>query len=100
MDNKDARIAILENELRKFQQGKFSFADLSREIKVNYENVENLSYANTISTNFETTDTIPTFNIKWKSNVPAKTKRSDIEKIQKWLDLRLQLDTLAVQTQS
>lgn len=100
MDNKDARIALLENELRKFQQGKFSFSDLSREIKVNYDNVENLSYANMISTNFETTDTIPTFNIKWKDNVPAGTKRSDIEKIQKWLDLRLELDTLAVQSQN
>jgi len=53
-----------------------------------------------ISTNFETTDTIPTFNIKWKDNVPAGTKRSDIEKIQKWLDLRLELDTLAVQSQN
>ncbi len=98
IENKDARIELLERELLKFRRGDFSFVNLSREIKANYENVENLSFATMISTNFEKIDTIPTFTITWKNNVPARVKRTDIEKMQKWLNLRLQLDTLNVRS--
>ncbi|HSJ11592.1 MAG TPA: DUF389 domain-containing protein [Gillisia sp.] len=98
IENKDARIELLERELLKFRRGDFSFVNLSREIKANYENVENLSFATMISTNFEKIDTIPTFTITWKNNVPARVKRTDIEKMQKWLNLRLQLDTLDVRS--
>lgn len=100
IENKDARIALLENELLKFQRGEFSFTNLSKEIKANYENVESLSYATMITTNFETIDTIPTFTITWKNNVPIRARRTDIAKMQTWLDLRLQLDTLAVRSQN
>jgi len=100
IENKDARIALLEKELLKFRQGDFSFENLSREIKANYENVESLSYATMISTNFERIDTIPTFTINWKNNVPSGAKRTDIAKMQTWLDLRLQLDTLQVRSQN
>lgn len=98
IENKDARIELLERELLKFRRGDFSFVNLSREIKANYENVENLSFATMISTNFEKIDTIPTFTIKWKNNVPTRVKRTDIEKMQQWLNLRLQLDTLNVRS--
>ena len=98
IENKDARIELLERELLKFRRGDFSFVNLSREIKANYENVENLSFATMISTNFEKIDTIPTFTITWKNNVPARVKRTDIEKMQKWSNLRLQLDTLDVRS--
>ncbi|MEP6262319.1 MAG: DUF389 domain-containing protein [Gillisia sp.] len=98
IENKDARIELLERELLKFRRGDFSFVNLSREIKANYENVENLSFATMISTNFEKIDTIPTFTVTWKNNVPARAKRNDIEKMQKWLNLRLQLDTLNVRS--
>ena len=100
IENKDSRIALLEKELLKFQRGDFSFPNLSREIKANYENVESLSYATMISTNFEKIDTIPTFTITWRKNVPARQRRADIAKMQTWLDLRLQLDTLAVRSQN
>ncbi len=98
IENKDARIELLERELLKFRRGDFSFVNLSREIKANYENVENLSFATMISTNFEKIDTIPTFTITWKKNVPGRVKRADAEKMQKWLNLRLQLDTLNVRS--
>lgn len=100
IENKDARIVLLENELLKYQQGDFSFRELSREIKANYENVENLSYANMITTNFSRIDTIPTFNVTWKKNVPSRLRVADAERMQNWLSIRLKLDTLAVQSQN
>jgi uncharacterized hydrophobic protein (TIGR00271 family) len=100
IENKDARIALLENELLKYQKGDFSFRELSREIKANYENVENLSYANMITTNFSRIDTIPTFNVTWKNNVPQRVRTADSERMQRWLSIRLKMDTLAVRTQN
>lgn len=100
IEDKDARISLLENELQKYRTEAFSFADLSREVKVNYENVESLSFANTVTTNFKEIDTIPTFHVTWRNNLTTRTKRDDIGKIQKWLSLRLKLDTLAVRSQN
>ncbi|HSI71417.1 MAG TPA: DUF389 domain-containing protein [Gillisia sp.] len=100
IENKDARITLLENELLKYQRGDFSFREISREIKANYENVENLSYANMITTNFSTIDTIPTFNVTWKNNVTQRVRAADAERMQKWLTIRLKLDTLSVRTQN
>ncbi len=98
IENKDSKISLLENELLKYRQGDFSFKEISDEVKVNYSNISNLSFANTISTNFSKIDTIPTFNITWKQNINSRTKNADAEKIQKWLTLRLKLDTLAVKS--
>ena len=98
IENKDSKISLLENELLKYKQGNFSFKEISDEVKVNYSNISNLSFANTISTNFSKIDTIPTFNITWKQNINSRVKNADADKIQKWLTLRLKLDTLAVKS--
>jgi len=98
IENKDARILLLENELLKYKLGDFSFKDISRELKVNYENVETLGFANMISTNFAKIDTIPTFSISWKNNVVNRVKKDETRKIRNWLTLRLKLDTLAVKS--
>lgn len=100
IEDKDARISLLENELLRYRRGDFSFLDLSREIKVNYENVDNLSYANMLVTNFDRIDTIPTFSITWRPNVPLSVRQNQTEKIQNWLNLRLQMDTLTVRSQN
>ncbi|HEC66705.1 MAG TPA: DUF389 domain-containing protein [bacterium] len=98
LENKDAKIQLLENELMKYKSSGFSFKDISEEIKVNYNKVESLSYANTISTNFSKIDTIPTFNVSWKKNTSKSEQRTELVKIQKWLGLRLKLDTILVRT--
>lgn len=98
IENKDAKISLLENELMKYRNGVFSFRQISEEVKVNYQNVSSLSYANIISTDFSKIDTIPTFIINWKSNTTQRVKNSETEKIQKWLDVRLELDTVAVRS--
>lgn len=98
IENKDLQITFLENELLKYKQGDFSFDEISKELKINYTEVEGLSFANTITTNFEKTDTIPTFNVTWNNKIKNSNKKIESRKIQQWLTLRLKLDTLAVRS--
>ena len=98
IESKESQISFLESELLKYKQRNFSFDEISKEIKINYQEVENLSYANMITTNFQKIDTIPTFNVTWNDKVKKEAKVEKAKKIQKWLSLRLKLDTLAVKS--
>ncbi|MAM19055.1 MAG: DUF389 domain-containing protein [Christiangramia sp.] len=96
LEDKDKRIQLLENELSKYQASGFSFVDISKEAKVNYENIEQIGYSNEISTNFSKIDTLPTFTVQWNSEVSGKDLRQQQQKFGEWLKLRLKLDTLAI----
>ena len=66
-------------------------------MKINYETIEQFSYANVINSNFTKMDTISVFSVKWTDSLtkePARVK--DKEKLEKWLKLKLKLDTLVV----
>lgn len=96
LENKDKRIELLESELSKYRGDAFSFSDLSKEAKINYSNIEEIGYSNLITTNFESTDTIPTFTVTWNSEVRNSELKEDQGRLESWLKLRLKLDTLAV----
>lgn len=95
IEDKDAKIALLENEISKHREG-FSFTDVSREAKVNYDGLQELGYSNLITTNFEKTDTIPTFNLTWKKGISKAKIAVEKQRFEKWIKLRLKLDTLRV----
>ncbi len=96
LENKNKRIELLESELSKYRGDAFSFSDLSREAKINYENIEQMGYSNLISTNFERQDTIPTFTVTWNSKLKNSELQAEQEKFEKWMKVRLNLDTLAI----
>jgi len=96
IENKDAKIALLENEISKYQGEDFSFKDVSREAKINYDGLKELGYSNLVTTNFEKTDTIPTFNLTWKKGLSANEISAEKERFGKWIKVRLKLDTLKV----
>ncbi|MDT0677154.1 DUF389 domain-containing protein [Autumnicola musiva] len=98
IEDKDARIALLEKELARIEGNSFAFRELSEEIKINYEGVEEIGYSNLISTNFNKIDTIPTFTVSWAQDLSRSQKTAEKERIAAWLKLRLKLDTLAVKT--
>lgn len=97
VEDKDARIRLLEEELLRHRASGIPFQAISREAKINYRNIEEMSYANSIKTNFSTIDTIPTFNVKWNPSLPNNVRRSEMAKLREWLKVRLSLDTLSVQ---
>lgn len=95
--DKDARIRLLEEELLKYRAAGIPFQTISREAKINYRNIEEMSYSNRIVTNFSRTDTIPTFTVRWNPSVSNAVRESETRKLQEWLEVRLSVDTLAVQ---
>ena len=94
--DKDKRIELLESELSKYRGDAFSFSDLSREAKINYENIEEIGYSNLISTNFQKQDTIPTFTVTWDSKLRNSELAVEQERFEKWMKVRLNLDTLSI----
>lgn len=96
LEDKDKRIVLLESELSKYRGDAFSFVDLSKEAKINYEAIEEIGYSNLISTNFEKTDTIPTFTVSWNEELSGKQLEIQQEKFRNWMKVRLRLDTIAI----
>ena len=89
--NKDARIGVLENEverLRKFAYNDVPFREISRELQITYDGVSRIGFANEIITDFKKTDTIPIFYIQWDKKTSTKSKKEDLDKIHKWLQVR------------
>jgi uncharacterized hydrophobic protein (TIGR00271 family) len=96
LKDKDAKIKFLENELTNMKMKELRFDEISKEVKMNYEEIEGISYYNRITTNFKTTDTIPVIAINWKKNYPKKEKKKDKIKLDKWLRYKLKLDTIQI----
>jgi len=94
LQNKDEQIALLENEITKFKAIGIPFKEISKEIKINYENIEKLSFANQLITDFNKVDTIPVFTVVWNKNIPKSEIVKKESNLKQWLKIRLKLDTL------
>ncbi len=94
------KISFLENkvkQLSKLEKNYIPFDELTKEVKINYENLDQFSYSNVINTNFTKTDTVAVFTVKWIDSLAnEKARVKDSEKLEKWLKLKLKLDTLVV----
>tara|TARA_R110002050_G_scaffold300769_1_gene472425 strand:- start:55598 stop:57058 length:1461 start_codon:yes stop_codon:yes gene_type:complete len=94
------KIAFLESkvsQLSKLEKNYIPFEELTKEVKINYENLDQFSYSNVINTNFTKMDTISVFTVKWVDSLSNEASRiKDSEKLKKWLKLKLNLDTLVV----
>lgn len=85
------------SQLAKLDKSYSSFDALTKEVKIIYESIEELSYANVVSTNFKKKDTISVFYVKWdKSKTKAKERKEYTEKLRKLFKHKLNLDTLVV----
>ncbi len=97
LEDKDERIALLENRILEFRSHEVKIASIGKELKIQFENIEKVSYANTVQTDFEgAIDTIPTFLIQWKKSSPSKKCRKNERTISELMKLRLDLDTVRV----
>ena len=96
VEDKDAKIRLLEKELLRYRNTGIPFETISKEARINYKNIEELSYANNLVTNFSRIDTIPTFNVRWDKSLSNASKKAEMNKLEQWLQVRLSLDTLAV----
>jgi len=91
---KETKISDLENKLNKLKSNEIPFNQISKEAKINYSNLMELSYYKKIKTNFLRLDTLVVFEAKWKDSLPKKTINKESKKLELWLKTRLKLDTL------
>lgn len=97
------KIAFLENKvskLSKYEALQIPFEDLTKEVKINYENVERLSYSSVISSNFKQIDTVAVFTAKWKEGTASEEIDKEKNKLYRWLKQKYSLDTLVVRTEN
>lgn len=94
LQDKDAQIRLLEQELVRYRLGTADYTQIAREISVQYPKIERIGFSRLAETRVSQmqTDTIPTILVRWKEN-PGKARE---QQLGEWLKLRLQLDTIQI----
>ncbi|GAA4269437.1 DUF389 domain-containing protein [Hyunsoonleella aestuarii] len=94
------KIAFLESkvsQLSKLEKNYIEFEELSKEVKINYQNIERISFSNVISSNFSKMDTISVFEVKWIDSLTKDaTRKDERDRLEKWFKQKLELDTLVI----
>ena len=96
LKDKEAKIKFLEDKLTSIKVKELRFDDISREVKMNYSEIQSISYYNKVTTDFETTDTIPVFSIKWDTKYSKRSREKDLKSLNIWLRNKLKLDSLII----
>jgi len=87
------------SKLERLEKNYIPFEELLMELKINYENIEHLSYSNQLSSNFKKTDTVSVFRVKWFDSIATKKLvAKEKDKLERWLKVKLDLDTLVVRS--
>jgi len=94
------KIIFLEDRVRKLsrlERDQIPFDELIKELKINYETLERISFSNEIRSNLTVIDTMKVFYVKWvDSLVTEESKQKDRQKLQAFIKERLDLDTLVI----
>ena len=93
---KEEKIRLLEKQLTNISKKSIPFAQVGNEAKVIAESLEELSYSDVIKTDFKRIDTVRIFHFKWYDSIPLTVVKKEEPVLKKWLQTRLQLDTLRV----
>lgn len=99
IQNKDEKIAFLEQELGRLASINkliIPFEDISKELKINYKELEAVYFSDRIYTNFNQIDTVKVFELKWYDSIPQADIQKSLPRINEWLRLKLKGDTLVV----
>lgn len=97
LESRDAKIKMLEQQLSSMSTGDIPFETLIEEIKINYNDLNSISFSNTLVSDFEKIDTIPVFTVKWNDNVPRSIRNSNNEKIKNWLAFKLEKENVELE---
>ena len=97
IEDKDEKIKLLENEINKMGFSNIPFTSLSKEVKMQYEDVIGMEVGKTVYTNFnKKQDTSTTVLVRWNTNLDAGTRQAKKNSLQKWLRVRLDDEKLKV----
>ncbi|OMP30986.1 DUF389 domain-containing protein [Mangrovimonas sp. DI 80] len=93
------RIVFLEGELKKLnklEKNLIPFEELTKEVKINYEDVDRISYSNVITSNFKKIDTLSVFMVDWNDKLKGKDIPERQKRLEEWLKVKYNLDSLVV----
>lgn len=93
------KITFLEDKVRnlaRYERLQIPFDELTKEVKINYEHIERLSYSSVITSNFSKIDTIAVFTAKWDGEINDTAIAKEKDKLYRWLKQKYSLDTLLV----
>ena len=113
--SKDARVGVLEDIYERnagmlaqkdatigrltamVKRDSIPFKNLYKEIRIQYPEVERLAFARTVEMGQDgKVDSIPTFLVRWDSQMVAQDRIRQETVMKAWLQTRLELDTLRV----
>ncbi len=100
LESRDTKIRTLEKQLNDLTTGEIPFEDLIEEVKINYAELNTISFSNTLMSNFEKIDTIPVFTVEWDRGVSRQKRNTNNEKLQKWLALKLDKENVEIREQN
>lgn len=90
------QINHLEKEIERIKQKEVPLLSLSNEAKINYPNIETISFAEVITSDFKKIDTVPVITAKWNKKIRYRTKKEEKKKLGEWFKFKLKLDTIVV----
>ena len=94
------KINFLENKIQQllvFEKNYIEFPNLSKEVNINYSEIDEFSYSNIIKSNFKSIDTTSVFYVKWNDSLVDEMgiiNRSI--QLEKWLKYKLNLDSIII----
>ena len=93
---KDVRIRELQKDLRKYYDNEILFEEVIDEIKINYDEIEKISFAREFVSNFNKMDTIHVIALQWKKGLRPKSKKEKEAKFKKWMESRLKIKKIVI----
>ena len=94
------KIVFLEERVKRLsrlEKDQIPFQSIINKARINYDNLESITYAKEITSNFSKVDTLSVFVVKWNDSLATpEAIVNDRNKLEKWLLLELGLDTLVV----
>lgn len=94
--DKDLRIDELEKDLRRYYANEIHFDRILKEIQINYDDLQSISFAREYRSDFDRMDTINIVSVKWKAKVRNKSKKDQEKKLKQWLEQRLKVKNIEI----
>lgn len=92
LESKDQQIKFLEKEVLRLRKAAYPMQQLSRELSIQYPEIEHFSIGEQVDARGETLDTIPTVLITAKGRMGWKREKQ----LHEWLKIRLEKSNLAL----
>jgi uncharacterized hydrophobic protein (TIGR00271 family) len=101
LSSKEDQIKLLENEIIRLKESMsltIPFNAVTTELVAAFPEINRVGYSARVQTDFSNQDTLPVFEIDYNQTLTAGTKEELNPRIENWLKVRLQLDTLLLRS--